>query len=55
MKTAKKRSSAELDRMHDAGKSLAPHLDMAQARRPGREMQRVNVDVPLDLLAAIAN
>ena len=26
---------------------------MAQARRPGREMQRVNVDIPLDLLAAI--
>ncbi len=53
MKTAKQRSSAELDRIHDGGKSLAPYLDMAQARRPGREMQRVNVDIPLDLLAAI--
>lgn len=53
MKTAKQRSSAELDRMHDAGKSLAPYLDTAKARRPGREMQRVNVDIPLDLLIAI--
>jgi predicted DNA binding CopG/RHH family protein len=53
MKTPKQRPSAELDRMHDEGKSLAAFQDMARARRPGREMQRVNVDIPLDLLTAI--
>jgi len=53
MKTAKQRSSAELDRMHDEGKSLTAFQDTVLARRPGREMQRVNVDIPLDLLSAI--
>src|ERR1700694_5909192 len=30
-----------------------PYLDLSKARRPGREVQRVNVDFPLDLLHAI--
>ncbi len=28
-------------------------MDFTQARRPGREIQRVNVDFPLELLRAI--
>ena len=44
--------SARLDAMHDAGDDLA-HLDLAKAVRPGREVQRVNVDFPVDLLHAI--
>ena len=39
--------------MHDAGDDLAAHLDLAKAVRPGREVQRVNVDFPVDLLHAI--
>lgn len=39
----------------DPGADLLPHLDVAKARRPGREVQRVNVDFPLDLLRAIDN
>lgn len=39
--------------MHDAGVDLSAHLDLAQARRPGRVMQRVNVDFPVDLLREI--
>jgi hypothetical protein len=39
--------------MHDAGKNLTAHLDLAQAARPGRQTQRVNVDFPIDLLHAI--
>jgi hypothetical protein len=35
------------------GADLSPHLDLAKARRPGREVQRVNVDFPLDLLREI--
>jgi hypothetical protein len=46
-------SAARLDEMHDAGEELGAHLDMARATRPGREVQRVNVDFPIDLLQAI--
>jgi hypothetical protein len=45
--------AARLDEMHDAGEDLASHLDLAKTRRPGREVQRVNVDFPVDLLDAI--
>ena len=46
-------SAARLDEMHDAGEDLSVHLDLAKATRPGREVQRVNVDFPVDLLSAI--
>jgi hypothetical protein len=45
--------AARLDEMHDAGEDLTAHLDLAKAARPGREVQRVNVDFPVDLLRAI--
>jgi metal-responsive CopG/Arc/MetJ family transcriptional regulator len=32
---------------------LSAHLDLENARRPGREVQRVNVDFPVDLLREI--
>lgn len=32
---------------------MSAHLDYGRARRPGREVQRVNVDFPVDLLRAI--
>src|ERR1700692_1084463 len=50
--------ATEFDRLADlpvddpAG-DLTPYLDVSKARRPGREVQRVNVDFPLDLLHAI--
>ncbi len=50
---AKPLPAAQLDALHDAGKDLSLHLDWSRARRPGREVQRVNVDFPLDLLKAI--
>ena len=46
-------STARLDKLHDAGEDLSAHLDLAKATRPGREVQRVNVDFPVDLLRAI--
>jgi hypothetical protein len=46
-------SAAELDAMHDAAVDLSAHLDMAKASRPGRAVQRVNVDFPVDLLREI--
>lgn len=46
-------TAEELDALHDAGSDMTPYLDYSQARRPGREVQRVNVDFPVDLLKAI--
>jgi hypothetical protein len=46
-------SAARLDEMHDTGEDLTAHLDLANATRPGRAVQRVNVDFPADLLRAI--
>jgi hypothetical protein len=46
-------SAERLDEMHDSGEDLSAHLDLANATRPGREVQRVNVDFPVDLLRAI--
>lgn len=46
-------SAARLDKMHDAGEDLTPHLDFSKATRPGRIFQRVNVDFPIELLDAI--
>ena len=47
------RTARALDRLHDRGVDLSEHLDLAHASRPGREVQRVNVDFPLDLLHEI--
>ena len=46
-------SAAELDAMHDAGAVLSAHMDLGTAARPGRAVQRVNVDFPVDLLREI--
>ncbi len=51
-------TAAEFDRLADlpvddpAG-DLTRYLDLSKARRPGREVQRVNVDFPVDLLRSI--
>ena len=51
-------TAAEFDRLADlpvddpAG-DMTPYLDLSKARRPGREVQRVNVDFPVDLLRSI--
>ena len=51
-------SAEEFDRLADLSPDdpagdLEPHMDHGKSRRPGREVQRVNVDFPLDLLHAI--
>ncbi len=47
------RTARSLDAMHDAGVNLSAQLDLESARRPGREVQRVNVDFPVELLQEI--
>ena len=46
-------SAAELDALHDAGGDLSSFTDPAKATRPGRAVQRVDVDFPVDLLREI--
>jgi hypothetical protein len=51
-------TTEEFDRLADlpvddpAG-DVEPYMDHMRTRRPGREVQRVNVDFPIDLLHAI--
>ena len=37
----------EIDERFDAGEDISEYLDVSQAKRPGREQKRVNVDFPL--------
>ncbi|HEX2164821.1 MAG TPA: CopG family transcriptional regulator [Thermoanaerobaculia bacterium] len=37
----------ELDERFDRGEDITDLLDLAQARRPGEEQRRVNVDFPV--------
>jgi hypothetical protein len=39
-------TAAHLDEMHDGGEDLSMHLHLAKAKRPGRKVQRLNVDFP---------
>jgi hypothetical protein len=39
-------SAEEFDRRFDNGEDITPYLDLSKASRPGRELQRVNVDFP---------
>jgi len=46
-------TAAEFDRRFEAGVDVSQFMDLAKARRPGREIQRVNVDFPKGFLAEI--
>ena len=37
----------ELDKRFDDGEDISEFLDLPQARRPGQEQKRVNVDFPV--------
>jgi hypothetical protein len=50
---ARAKTAKALDAMHDAGVDLSAQMDLEGARRPGREVQRVNVDFPVELLQEI--
>ena len=47
MATKKRKMTAEdLDALHDSGGVMTAHLDASTSRRPGLEVQRINVDFP---------
>jgi len=46
-------TAEEFDRRFDAGEDVSQFMDLENARRPGRDVQRVNVDFPKEFLAEI--
>ena len=46
-------SAEEFDRRFDNGEDITPYLDLTKASRPGRELQRVNVDFPNWMVSAM--
>jgi hypothetical protein len=46
-------SAEEFDRRFEAGEDVTGFMDLGKTRRPGREVQRVNVDFPKTFLAEI--
>jgi hypothetical protein len=45
--------ASEFDKKFDNGEKIIDDLDIAQARRPGEEMKRINVDFPAWMVAAL--
>ena len=39
--------ASELDKKFDEGQDISQFLDLPQAKRPGQEQKRVNVDFPV--------
>ena len=43
----------EFDRLADSGEDISEYLDFANATRPGRELQRVVLELPFEVLQKI--
>jgi len=43
----------DLDKKFDAGDDITAYLDLSQARRPGHEQRRVNVDFPVWMIESL--
>ena len=46
-------TAEEFDRRFEAGEDVSAFMDVSKAKRPGRKLQRVNVDFPEGFLAEI--
>jgi hypothetical protein len=53
MTTKRKLTANELDALHDSGADMSAYLDMGSSRRPGLEIQRVNVDFPIWMIQSL--
>jgi hypothetical protein len=49
----KKLTAEEFDALHDSGEDITPYLDLSTSHRPGREIQRINVDFPKWMIASL--
>jgi hypothetical protein len=45
--------SEEFERKFDDGEDVTEHLDLSEARRPGHEQRRVNVDFPAWMIESL--
>jgi hypothetical protein len=45
----------DFERKFDDAEDITEFLDLSQARRPGHEQQRVNVDFPIWMIEALDN
>jgi len=45
----------ELDKRFDEGEDISKFLDLSQAKRPGQEQRRVNVDFPAWMIERLDN
>lgn len=43
----------DFDRLFDDGENIMEHVDLAKAKRSGREQKRVNVDFPAWMIEAL--
>jgi predicted DNA binding CopG/RHH family protein len=48
-----KAKAKELDRKFDAGEDITKYLKVSEARRPGHEQRRVNVDFPIWMIESL--
>ena len=48
-----KTKASKFDKKFDDGESVIEHLDLSQARRPAEEQKRINMDIPVWMLAAL--
>ena len=46
-------TAEELDRKFDAGEDISQYLDWENARRPGLDQRRVNVDLPVWMIGSL--
>ena len=53
MAAKRKMSAKELDALHDSGADMSAHLNARASRRPGLEIQRVNVDFPIWMIESL--
>jgi hypothetical protein len=53
MAAKRKMTAKELDAMHDSGVDMSAYLDLNASRRPGLEIQRVNVDFPVWMIESL--
>jgi hypothetical protein len=44
---------SKFDKKFDDGDSVIEHLDLSGARRPAEEQRRINMDIPVWMLAAL--
>lgn len=45
--------ASNFDKKFDNGENIIENLDISQARRPGQEQKRVNVDFPVWMINAL--